>query len=81
MAGHQGRNKTLHGADLTEIVLAVGISGYRELYSKICICQKASKQRVKAAPLISIPVISEPFSREAMDIVGPLPRSKDIAIY
>ena len=28
------------------------------------------------APLIPLPIISEPFARVAMDIVGPLPRSK-----
>ena len=38
--------------------------------------QLLPKQRVKAAPLISLPVISEPFSRVAMDIVGPLSCSK-----
>ena len=34
------------------------------------------QHRVSKAPLIPLPIISEPFSRIAMDIVGPLPRSK-----
>ena len=38
-------------------------------------CQKTSHSRVCRAPLQPLPVISEPFSRIAMDIVGPLPRS------
>ena len=39
---------------------------------------------MKSAPLIPLPVISEPFSRVMMDIVGPLPCSssgQDITIY
>eukprot|EP00731_Ephydatia_muelleri_P022289 Em0014g880a len=39
-------------------------------------CQKASSKRVAPAPLIPLPVIGEPFSRIALDIVGPLPRSR-----
>lgn len=31
---------------------------------------------VQESPLIPLPVIEEPFSRIAMDIVGPLPRSR-----
>ena len=32
--------------------------------------------RVRHAPLISLPIVEEPFQRFAMDIVGPLPRSR-----
>ena len=39
-------------------------------------CQKTSPRRVKRAPLIPLPIMDEPFSRIAMDIVGPLPRSR-----
>lgn len=39
-------------------------------------CQKASRQGVRRAPLIPLLTIEEPFERIAMDIVGPLPRSK-----
>ena len=39
-------------------------------------CQKTSQHSVSRAPLIPLPIISKPFSRIAMDIVGPLPRSK-----
>ena len=46
-------------------------------YCKSCTeCQKTSPRRPHKAPLIPLPVISEPFSRIAMDIVGPLPRSR-----
>ena len=47
-----------------------------DMYCKTCsACQKASFKGVKPAPFIPLPIVSEPFSRIAMDIVGPLPRS------
>ena len=39
-------------------------------------CQKINTRKVPPAPLIPLPVITEPFRRIAMDIVGPLPRSR-----
>ena len=39
-------------------------------------CQMDSSRRVPKAPLIPLPIISEPFRRIAMDIVGPLPKSR-----
>ena len=39
-------------------------------------CQKAGQRRVPRAPLIPLPVMEEPFQRVAMDIIGPLPRSR-----
>ena len=39
-------------------------------------CQKSGRRRVPRAPLIPLPVMSEPFERIAMDVVGPLPRSR-----
>ena len=39
-------------------------------------CQKTAKRCQVKAPLMPLPVISQPFSRMAMDIVGPLPRTK-----
>lgn len=47
-----------------------------EQFCKSCIsCQKSGNRKVPKAPLIPLLVISEPFTRIAMDIVGPLPRS------
>ena len=46
-------------------------------FIKFCTeCQKVSPSRVKPAPLIPLSTIEEPFSRIALDIVGPLPRSR-----
>ena len=75
MAGHLGRKKT------TERVLQrffwPGVSKDVAEYCKNCpSCQKASSKRVAPAPLIPLPVIEEPFSRIALDIFGPLPRSR-----
>ena len=48
-----------------------------EEFCRTCaVCQKASHKRVGKAPLMPLPVISEPFSRVAMDIVGPLLTSR-----
>ena len=38
-------------------------------------CQKSTKRREPKAPLIPLPIVSEPFRRIAMDVVG---RSRDI---
>ena len=48
-----------------------------EQFCQSCvICQKSASRAVPVAPLMPLPIISDPFSRVAMDIVGPLPRSK-----
>ena len=39
-------------------------------------CQKSTKHRKPKGPLIPLPVVTEPFRRIAMDVVGPLPRSR-----
>ena len=40
------------------------------------VCQKFSKRKVVKAPLIPLPVVTEPFRCVAMDIVDPLPRTR-----
>ena len=39
-------------------------------------CQKSSNRKPPRAPLVPLPIMEEPFQRLAMDIVGPLPRSR-----
>ena len=39
-------------------------------------CQKVGRQRKRVAPFQTLPIIDTPFSRIAMDFVGPLPRTK-----
>ena len=74
LAGHLGRDKT------TKRVLQhfYWPTVHRDIaeYCRRCdSCQKVAGRRRVKAPLIPMPVISQPFERIAMDIVGPLPRS------
>ena len=39
-------------------------------------CQKSFNKGVPKAPLVPLPIVSTPFEKIAMDIVGPLPRSR-----
>ena len=39
-------------------------------------CQKASSNNNSKAPLSPLPVVSEPFKLLAMDLVGPLPKTR-----
>ena len=46
-------------------------------YCRSCeVCQKSSHRYGLRAPLIPLPILSEPFKRIAMDIIGPLPHSR-----
>ena len=48
-----------------------------EEFCKCCReCQKSNAHKTPPAPLIPLPIITEPFRRIAMDIVGPLPPSR-----
>ena len=75
LAGHLGKKKTakrIMGRFYWPTV-------FRDVadYCRSCPeCQKSTHRRVARAPLIPLPVIGEPFERMAMDIVGPLPRSR-----
>ena len=75
LAGHLGKKKT------TDRVLQrfYWPTMYRDIaeWCRTCdSCQKTSNRGVNRAPLIPLPIISQPFKRIAMDIVGPLPRSR-----
>ena len=39
-------------------------------------CQKCTQRRGSRAPMIPMPLLTTPFERVAMDIIGPLPRSR-----
>ena len=44
-------------------------------YCKSCeVCQKSQLRRPVGAEMVAMPLVSQPFQRIAMDIVGPLPR-------
>ena len=43
-------------------------------------CQKCTRRRGSRAPMIPMPLLTTPFERVAMDIIGPLPRSRSEAV-
>ena len=73
--GHLGRDKTL--ARILDVYYWPGVSSDVQQLCTACLeCQKGSQARPRKATLQSLPVISEPFSKIGMDLVGPLPRTK-----
>eukprot|EP00731_Ephydatia_muelleri_P034136 Em0048g12a len=75
LAGHMGRNKTI-GRILQRFYWPTVYKDVAEFCKRCETCQKSSKWKPKRAPLVPLPILDEPFRRIAMDIVGPLPRSR-----
>ena len=75
LAGHMGKTKTAQWI-LQCFYWPTLFKDVAE-YCRTCAeCQKAAPGRKHRAPLMPLPIIEEPFHRMAMDIVGPLPRSR-----
>jgi len=76
-SGHLGVAKTL--ARLQRHFYWPAIQRDVREYCRTCdTCQRLGKAgKVPVAPLHSLPVVTEPFTRIAMDIVGPLPICRD----
>uniref|UniRef100_A0A8C5MGP5 Gypsy retrotransposon integrase-like protein 1 n=1 Tax=Leptobrachium leishanense TaxID=445787 RepID=A0A8C5MGP5_9ANUR len=74
LAGHLGMVKTRHR--LTRAFFWPRLSEDVREYCRTCpTCQKTGKTGDHPkAPLHPMPIIQEPFSRVAVDIIGPLPR-------
>ena len=75
IAGHLGAEKT------TQRVLRrfYWPSLYRDVkrYCQTCEeCQLCSKQKGRKAPMVSLPIMGEPFERIVMDVVGPLTKTR-----
>ena len=75
LAGHLGKTKT------TRRILQrfYWPTVFRDVanYCRSCEeCQKIPGRSAPKALMVSLPVVLEPFSRIAMDIIGPLPRSR-----
>ena len=75
LAGHLGRDKTSRRI-LQRFYWPTLYRDVKEFCRSCGSCQKCSPKKPPRAPLIPLPVIEEPFRRVAMDIVGPLPRSR-----
>ena len=75
LAGHLGRKKTY--ARLAQRFYWPSMSRDVVEYVRSCeACQKCGRRRPARVPMIPLPVVDVPFSRVAMDLVGPLPRSR-----
>ena len=72
MAGHYSQRKTIE--KIRDIFYWPSIGRDISDYCRSCdICQRMSaKGRVKPAPLVTMPIVTEPFSKCAIDIVGPI---------
>ena len=75
LAGHLGCKKT--SGKINKYFFWPGMHKYVSTLCQTCIgCQKTAKQCQVKAPLMPLPVISQPFNRMATNIVGPIPRTK-----
>lgn len=75
LAGHFGSRKTLK--KLTTLFFWPQVSRDVTSWTRSCeTCQKTNKGTTSRSPLHPLPVIGEPWERLAVDIVGPLPKTK-----
>ena len=75
LSGHLGKKKTTQR--LLQRFYWPTIHRDVAEYCRTCdVCQKMTRQKARRVPMIPLPIIEEPFSRIAMDIVGPLPKSR-----
>ena len=75
IAGHLGKAKTAHRI-LQRFYWPTLFKDVATFCRTCYSVSKSTHQRGRRAPLISLPIIEEPFSRIAMDIVGPVPKSR-----
>ena len=75
LAGHLGKHKTTDRVQQQFYwpTLRKDVADYCRRCEA---CQKTSRVKPRHAPLIPLPIMDEPFQKIAMDIVGPLPRSR-----
>ena len=71
-AGHSGYKRTI--ARIARFFMWPGMWKQVREFVRACHgCQRAAKNDDAKAPLQPLPIVSEPFSKVAFDIVGPLP--------
>ena len=75
LAGHLGRDKTIKRIT-KHFYWPTLLSDVAEYCRRFPECQRTMKGSQHKVPLIPLPVMQEPFERIAMDIVGPLSRSR-----
>ena len=75
LAGHLGCNKTAHQV-MRRFYWPTLFRDVADYCRRCPECQRSGGQREQRAPLMPLPILGVPFERIAMDIVGPLPRSR-----
>lgn len=76
MAGHLGVTKTIKR--VLQRYFWPGVFKDVSDYCKTCeVCQRSQVKRPARAQMVPMPLVQKPFQRIAMDLVGPLPRSKN----
>ena len=76
MAGHLGVTKTMKR--VLQRYFWPGVFKDVSDYCKTCeVCQRSQVKRPARAQMVPMPLVQKPFQRIAMDLVGPLPRSKN----
>ena len=75
IAGHYASERTL-STIRTHMDWSGVAKNVKDLCASCPICQKAGPAIIVKAPLNPLPVIKEPFTRIAMDVFGPLNRTK-----
>ena len=75
MAGHLGITKTKDR--ILQRYYWPGVFKDVAEYCRTCeVCQRSHPRKPARAEMIPMPLVSKPFQRIAMDIIGPLPRTK-----
>ena len=75
LAGHLGKGKTSQRV-LERFYWPILYRDVANFCKRCGCCQKASRYKGKCAPFVPLPIIDIPFKRIAMNIIGPLPRSR-----
>ena len=72
MSGHQGVTKTKN-----RVLQRYYWPGVFKAVAQYCeLCQRSTPWKPVRAEMIPMPLMSCPFERMAMDLIGPLPRSR-----
>ena len=80
LAGHLGRKKA-HARLAQRFYWPSMRQDVAEFCRSCGACQKFSQRKPARVPMIPLPVVDEPFSRVAMDLVDPLLRSRSGNCY
>lgn len=75
IVGHLGKEKTAQRI-LRRFYWPTLFRDVTEYVKSCTLCQRTSVHGKLSSPLVPLPIMGEPFQRIAMDIVGPLPKTR-----